>query len=106
MLASCNTRASTLVHVSSQQYHRSSHTVSYRIFDDVEERARREEDVVASRNSHLMRQLHNHCMSCCCHATHNILFNVHKLKNYINPPDDLPDNSLYKLSVESTQDYV
>jgi hypothetical protein len=36
------------------------------------ERARREKEVVASRNNHLIRQLHNHCMSCWCHATHNI----------------------------------
>jgi hypothetical protein len=33
-----------------------------------------------------------------------ILFYVHKLRNYIDPQDDLPDNSLYMLSVESTQD--
>jgi hypothetical protein len=31
---------------------------------------------------------------------------MHKLRNYINLPDDLPDNSLYRLFVESTQDYV
>jgi hypothetical protein len=34
------------------------------------------------------------------------LFYVHKLINYIDLPDDLPDNSLYILSVKSTQDYV
>jgi hypothetical protein len=45
-------------------------------------------------------------MSYCCHATHNISFYVQKLRNYIDLPDDLPDNSLYMLSVESTQDYV
>jgi hypothetical protein len=31
---------------------------------------------------------------------------MHKLRNYIDLPDDLSDNSLYMLSVESTQDYV
>jgi hypothetical protein len=71
----------------------------------------REKEVVVKqpphkRNNYLMRQLHNHCMSCYCHATHNILFYVHKLRNYIDLTDDLPDNSLYRLSVESTQDYV
>jgi hypothetical protein len=58
------------------------------------------------RNNYLMRQLHNHCMSCYFHATHNILFYVHKLRNYIGVPDDLLDKSLYGLSIESTQDYV
>jgi hypothetical protein len=33
-------------------------------------------------------------------------FYVHKLRNYIDPLDDLPDNSLYMLSVKSTKDYV
>jgi hypothetical protein len=27
-----------------------------------------------------MRQLHNHCMSCCCHATHNIPFLCAQIK--------------------------
>jgi hypothetical protein len=40
-------------------------------------------------NNHLMRQLHNHCMSCCYHATHNILFYMHKLRDFIILPDDL-----------------
>jgi hypothetical protein len=31
---------------------------------------------------------------------------VHKLRNYIDLPHDLPDNTLYMLSVESTQDYM
>jgi hypothetical protein len=30
---------------------------------------------------------------------------VHK-RNYIDPPDNLPDKSLYRLSVELIQDYV
>jgi hypothetical protein len=34
----------------------SSYAVPYRIFDDVEERARREKEVVASRNNHLMNE--------------------------------------------------
>jgi hypothetical protein len=34
------------------------------------------------------------------------LFYVHKLRNYIDPSDNLLDNSLYRLSVEWTQDYV
>jgi hypothetical protein len=33
-------------------------------------------------------------------------FYVHNLRSYIDPPDDLPDNSLYRLTVESIQDYV
>jgi hypothetical protein len=33
-------------------------------------------------------------------------FYVHKLRNYIDLPDDLLDNSLCMLSVESTQNYV
>jgi hypothetical protein len=32
------------------------------------------------RSNYLMRQLHNHCMSCCCHATHNILFLCTQIK--------------------------
>jgi hypothetical protein len=41
-----------------QQSHRSSHVVPNRIFDDVEERerVRREKEVVASRNNHLMSE--------------------------------------------------
>jgi hypothetical protein len=31
---------------------------------------------------------------------------MHKLRNYIALPDDLSDNSLYKLFVKSTQYYV
>jgi hypothetical protein len=27
-----------------------------------------------------MRQLHNYCMSCCCHATHNIPFLCAQIK--------------------------
>jgi hypothetical protein len=34
------------------------------------------------------------------------LFYMHKLRNYITLPDDLLDNSLYMLFIESTQDYV
>jgi hypothetical protein len=89
-----------------QHSHMSSHAVTRRIFDDVEKRTRRDNEVVASRNNQLMRQLHNHCMSCCCHASHNILFYMHKLRNYISLPDDLRDDSLYMLFVESTQDYM
>jgi hypothetical protein len=31
---------------------------------------------------------------------------MHQLRNYIAIPNDLPDNSLYILSVESIQNYV
>jgi hypothetical protein len=41
-----------------------------------------------ARNNYLIKQLHNRCMSCCCHTTHNILFYMHKLRNYIDLPDD------------------
>jgi hypothetical protein len=34
------------------------------------------------RNSHLMRQLHNHCLSCCCHAIHNIPFLYAQIKGF------------------------
>jgi hypothetical protein len=34
------------------------------------------------------------------------IFYVHKLRNYIGLPDDLLDKSLYRLSVESTLDYM
>jgi hypothetical protein len=35
-----------------------------------------------------------------------LIFYIHKLRNYIALSDNLPDNSLYMLFVESTQDYV
>jgi hypothetical protein len=41
------------------------------------------------RNNYLMRQLHNHCMSCCVMQLIIFLFYVHKLRNYIDLPDDL-----------------
>jgi hypothetical protein len=34
------------------------------------------------------------------------IFYMHKLRNYVTLPDDLPDNSLYMLFVELTQNYV
>jgi hypothetical protein len=45
-------------------------------------------------------------MSCCCHVTHNIPFLCAQIKELLDRPDDLPDNSLYRLSIELTQDYV
>jgi hypothetical protein len=89
----------------SNKYHRSSHVVPVRFLmmwrRESKERGRCHcfaNQPPLERNNHLMRQLHNHCMSCCCHATHNILFYIHKLRNYIALPDDLlPDNSLYML---------
>jgi hypothetical protein len=57
------------------------------------------------RNNHLMRQLHNHCMSCCCHATHNIPFLYAQIKGFYYSTRRLKDNSLYKFSIETTQYY-
>jgi hypothetical protein len=69
----------------------------------VEEReSEKREEVVASKNNYLTRQLYNYYMSCYCYATQNILFYMHKL-NYIVLIDNLSDNSMYMLSVESTQ---
>jgi hypothetical protein len=48
-----------------------------------------EKEVVASRNNHLIRQSHNHYMSCCCHITNNNPFYIHKLKDCITLLDDL-----------------
>jgi hypothetical protein len=72
----CNAliRASTLAR---QQSHRSSHAMTCKIFDDVEERKRGRffaKQPPHERNNHLKSQLHNHYMSCCCHATRNISF--------------------------------
>jgi hypothetical protein len=73
-----------------QLSHRSSHAMPHKIFLWCGgERVREEKEVVVSRNNHLMGQLHNHCMSCCCHATHNIPFYMHKLRDFIILSDDL-----------------
>jgi hypothetical protein len=66
-----------------QQSHRSSHVVSRKIFDDVEERARGRclaKQPPHKWNNYFMRQLHNHYMSCCCYATHNIPFLCAQIK--------------------------
>jgi hypothetical protein len=65
-----------------------SHSVPHMIFDDVEERESKErgrgrclaKQPPHARNNYLMRQLHNHCMGCCCHATHNIPFLCAQIK--------------------------
>jgi hypothetical protein len=100
-------RANTLVHVSSPIGRPMQCHIGFLMMWRRERKERERGCCLAKqppheRNNYLMRQLHNHCMSCCCHATHNIPFYVHKLRNYI----DLPDNSLYRLSVELTEDYV
>jgi hypothetical protein len=54
------------------------------IFGDVEQREQEERKTERGRcfakqsphkrNNHIMRQLHNHCTSCCCHVTHSISY--------------------------------
>jgi beta-lactamase regulating signal transducer with metallopeptidase domain len=79
----------------------------------VEEREQGEKEVVASRNNHLMNQTttswdNSTTIVWVVVAMQLIIFRfyVRRLRNYIDPPDNLPDNSLYRLSVESTQDYM
>jgi hypothetical protein len=96
-----------------QQFYRSSHAVLHRFFRWCGgERVRREKEVVASRNNHLMNERTTSwdnpttIVWVVVVVQLIIFFYVRKLKNYIDPPDDLPDNSLYKLFVKSTQDCV
>jgi hypothetical protein len=63
--------------------------MSHKIFDDVEERGRGErkrlllrETTTSWAKQRPMRQLHNYCMSCCCHATHNISFLYAQIKEF------------------------
>jgi hypothetical protein len=101
--------ASTLVHVSSPKGHLMQCHIGFLMMWRREQGERKmslPRETTTSWTKQLMRQLHNYCMSFCCHETHNIPFYVHTLRNYIDLPDDLPDNSLYMLYVESIQDYL
>jgi hypothetical protein len=82
-------RASTLVHVSSPIGRPMQCHIGFLMMWKRESKEREKSRCLAKqppheRNNYLMRQLHNHCMSCCCHATHNIPFYEHKLRNYID----------------------
>jgi hypothetical protein len=78
-----------------RQFYRSSYVMSHKISDGVEERAKRENDVVASRTNHLMSETttlwDNFTTIAWVVATQLIifLFYMHKLRDFIALPNDL-----------------